>query len=194
MKRTVLLCWTAITAFSFFVVVPHAFASNYTISAIPNASNSHGTHVISGDGKKIFFASVSDPVGQNADGNMEVFAYDVEAQTTYQITQTQTSYSGWWNHSGIQSNFYGTRLVFRSVFALHTDSSEMSQYDIFQADITWTATGPNTAFQRLTTTDERLAMALSGNGQRLFFASRNKLTGEDNYQELHSLDSCYHQQ
>ena len=161
-----------------------AFADQAVISPVANVPHSHNSHMLTGDGKRVFFASLGDPVGQNPDGNMEVFVYEIDSGQIFQITDTQTQHPGWWNHNTIRTNFDGSRIVFRSTFALDTDKSYLNQYDIFVADLTYTASGPTAVFRRVTQTDERLAMALTGDGTQLFFASRHNLTGENPEEDI----------
>lgn len=160
----------------------HGISSDFTITPVPsNLHHSHLTHALSGDGKHVFFASLGNPVGRNEDGNMEVFLYEVDSGNTYQITETQTLYNGWWNHNTICTNFDGTRIAFRSTFALDTNKVYINQYDVFIANITYTSGEPSVTFQRITTTDERLTMTLSGNGSILYLASRHNLANENPY-------------
>ncbi|MBL8279384.1 MAG: PD40 domain-containing protein [Pelomonas sp.] len=54
---------------------------------------------LSGDGTRIVFSSTQDITGHNADGNTEVFVYDLLAGSFLQLTDTLGAYSG----SGVMS-------------------------------------------------------------------------------------------
>src|SRR5262245_48233768 len=63
--------------------------SSQTLEIIPGlAGGIIRTHQVSGDGRKVVFASAGNPTGQNADGNVEIFIYDVATKQTFQLTRT----------------------------------------------------------------------------------------------------------
>ena len=72
---------------------PEAFLLDSQTLAITQLTNSTAVQQtypdsINSDGSRITFESQSDPVGQNADGGLELFVYDVAASKVLQVTNT----------------------------------------------------------------------------------------------------------
>lgn len=63
-------------------------ASGTTTVLSPAGSGFNQRPVLSADGDSLAFVSTFDPLGLNADGNSELFRYDVLTQTLAQVTQT----------------------------------------------------------------------------------------------------------
>jgi Tol biopolymer transport system component len=56
-------------------------------------ANSNSQVSLSADGTRIAFASTADPLGTNADGNQEVFVYDLPSDVLTQVTNTSGDFS-----------------------------------------------------------------------------------------------------
>ena len=71
------------------------FLYDVATASLRQLTNTTGGNVrnssISGDGRRIAFSTVSDPLGLNGDGNEEVFYYDLDGGLLTQATQTSGS-------------------------------------------------------------------------------------------------------
>lgn len=73
---------------------PDARALDVVATFLESDSGATVNHAISGDGRRIVYASASDPVGGNADGNDELFLWD-QSLGVSQITDTTGSSIYW---------------------------------------------------------------------------------------------------
>jgi Tol biopolymer transport system component len=136
------------------------------------------THSLSGNGQRLIFTSTVNHTGQNADGNLELFVYT--GGQIHQLTQT-ASQPNFMDNRDAQTNYDGTRVVFRSRFALHSNGAQLTGRDLFLARITYGGAGaaPAVTFQRLTTSSEQGPFALSGNGGAVILATTSSLGGSN---------------
>ena len=80
---------------------------------VTNNSEQEGEVTISGDGSKVAFASTDDITGENPEGQLEIFLYDVATSAFTQLTESGTL--GLFNgFSNVQLSADGTRLIFES--------------------------------------------------------------------------------
>lgn len=118
-------------------------------------------------GSRIAFASSSDPLGSNADGNQEIFVYDLTTSTLAQITNTSDGS----NRSPSISDA-GNRIAFAS------DSSTLGTNPDGNQEIYLYDTTTSTLTQVTNTTGISSSNpSISGNGSRIAFQSDGDLTG-----------------
>lgn len=96
-----------------------------------NTNFANGFPDISDDGTKVVFQSLHDHIiGNNTDGNFEIFLYDTSTSTMTQITDTTGGSTG-----NPTTNADGTRIAFRSDRNLTGDNPGLST-QIFLYDLT----------------------------------------------------------
>lgn len=95
----------------------------------PNGSGFNQRPAFSADGSSLAFVSAFDPLGLNADGNTELFRYDIGTQTLQQITQTAGGTAGSATLSGD-----GTRIAFSSSADL-TGANADGNTEVFVYDL-----------------------------------------------------------
>lgn len=97
-------------AYSKLAVPARTYIYDFTLPGLSTVSlNSIGNPAISGDGSVVFFQSNADLVGNNGDGNEEIYRYDRGSMAYSQITDTT---SGFIDSESLQSQ--GAALFFVS--------------------------------------------------------------------------------
>lgn len=163
--RTYLRWWLgglAIGAIAAGMLLPRPVFAD-TLDVIPGVAGGIRSHYVSGDGTRVVFTSTGDPAGQNADGNRELFAYDVASKQIHQLTHT-TSQPNFSDNSGGLPNQDATRIVFTSRFNLAGGGELLSGRDLFLATVNYATTIPSVTFRRLTTGVGNAYYAYSGDG------------------------------
>jgi Tol biopolymer transport system component len=124
---------------------------------------------MSGDGAWISFESTADLTGDNADGNREVFLFEVASGAFTQVTDTADGSS-----SGAAISQDGTRIAFDSYGDLTGGNADRSR-EIFLYEV---ATG---AFTQVTDTTGAASSdaSINGDGTKVAFSSRADLTGNN---------------
>lgn len=147
-----------------------------TVSQITDSSEgvaefNPSTTSVSADGSRMAFESDRDLVGDNADGNAEIYLFDADPPLLTQVTDTTAPAS---NHSP-STSADGTRLVFSSNADLAgANAGANPEIFLFEA-----GTGD---FAQLTTTPALVvndSPSLSADGARLVFRSSGDLTGDN---------------
>lgn len=137
----------------------------------PPGSGFNQHPVLSADGQSLVFTAAYNPLGQNADGNAEVFRYDIATQTLRQITHTSGADASLASLSGD-----GRRIVFSSSADLtggNADgSTEVFLYDAL-ADSFLQLTDALGAYSG--------AATLSEDGQTVAYISNMNLSGANPY-------------
>jgi Tol biopolymer transport system component len=165
-------------ALSILMVLSGAAGAQVSLVRIPELVGSADTHAVSGNGAKVVFSSPNNPVDANGDGNLEIFIYDVASRQTMQVTRT-ASQPGLMDNTNVRVDHNGSRIAFRSMFALDAGSARLNERDIFIADLDYSSNPPGIQFRRVTATGERGDMALSGNGAVIILVSDHNLAGNN---------------
>lgn len=104
-----------------------------TINVAPQSASFNERPTLSADGRTLAFVSNFDPLGQNADGNRELFSYDILTGTLTQVTHTLGSYLSLGGLSGD-----GSRIAFSTGADLtggNADgNTEVFVYDLLAGD------------------------------------------------------------
>ena len=153
------------------------------IEPVPGHAGLWNDHAISGNGKRVAFSSSGDPTGGNADGNHEIFVYDLEAKRMVQVTDT-VAQPGWYSNTGVSINHSGDRVAFRSGFAVDGAGGDIPGRDRFVADLDFNASIPVTRIRRVTHSNVQGIAKLSANGTYLFFVSDSRVGGLNNAREV----------
>ncbi|MFG6433518.1 TolB family protein [Roseateles sp. LYH14W] len=104
-------------------------ASGTTTIVSPAGSGFNQGAALSADGNSLAFVSTFDPLGLNADGNSELFRYDVLTQTLAQVTQTSAG-----NAQAASVSGDGSRIAFGSSADL-TGGNADGNTEIFVYDL-----------------------------------------------------------
>jgi len=163
--RTYLRWWLgsfAIGAIATSLLLPRPALAG-TLDVIPGVEGGIRSHYVSGNGTRVVFSSTGDPAGQNADGNRELFVYDVASKQIHQLTNT-TSQPNFSDNTGALPNQDATRIVFSSRFNLAGGGELLSGRDLFLATVNYATTTPSVTFRRLTTDVGNAYYAYSGDG------------------------------
>jgi hypothetical protein len=125
---------------------------------------------ISGDGTVVVYETDRNPLGQNADGNIELIRYDASGPTSTQITNTTVD-SGSFEASVDRD---GNRVAFETS-STHGSLNPETNSEIFL----WSETG--TAIRQITDTpvSESYEPSISADGNRVAFASQANLVGRN---------------
>lgn len=147
------------------------FDTTTSTTTFVNAAGSGFNQVpaISADGRRIAYSSNANPVGSNADGNDEIFLYDVPSATTIQLTSTAAGS----NHNASISGD-GTRIAFSSTADI-TGGNADHNTEIFVYDLL------SDAFSQITdsTVGFNDTPSISADGLTLAFISSSHLIGND---------------
>lgn len=154
-----------------------------TLDVIPGVAGGIRTHYVSGDGTRVLFTSTGDPVGQNADGNSELFVYDVASKQIHQLTHT-TSQPNFYDNSGGLPNQDATRIVFASRFNLAGGGELLLGRDLFLATVNYATTVPSVTFRRLTTGVGNAYYAYSGDGHMVGLISNFNPVGRNALRDM----------
>jgi len=150
---------------------------------------------LNGDGSRLAFVAAFDPGGQNADGNFELFLYQVAGDGLTQITRSAggdlpfESGSRWPANSQQSINTSGTRLAFISnrdytgenaggdyeVFLYDTDLQSFRQLTFGQGGDLISRSGEVVTYF----SPALAAPAIDGSGNRVVFSSRYDLGGSN---------------
>jgi Tol biopolymer transport system component len=123
----------------------------------------------SGDGTRIAFSFAADLTGENPDGNVELFVFDLPTGSVTQATHTSAGFSSF---PAISND--GNQIAFESTADM-TGGNPDGNSEIFFID---TRTGSVTQVTR-TTGAFNAGASLSGDGTRLAFFSNGNLIGEN---------------
>ena len=155
--------------------------SSGIFTQITSSSSSSWDPVISSAGNRIVFYSNADLTGGNADGNFEIFLYDIAGVAFSQITSTNGSYN-----TNPNINRDGTRVVFESDADL-TGGNGDTNSELFLYDV------PGASFTQITvsTTEGNYDPVLDGDGTGVLFYSDGNYTGDnaDGNNELFMFDT-----
>jgi uncharacterized repeat protein (TIGR01451 family) len=139
---------------------------------------------ISADGRHIAFWSTGDlapgPGGNNADGSIEIFVYDVESAQVTQVTDSPGSILGGFNLAP-SINADGTRIAFYSDRNLAADNKD-GNFEIFMYDAG--VNPPRIVQVTRTTRGVNISPDISGGGQHIAFASDQDLDNKDGNLEI----------
>ena len=137
-----------------------------TITQITSTTASNGSPSISGDGTRVAFRSSANLTGGNADGNTEIFLYEIASAAFTQVTNTTRGFT-----FGASLNGDGNRAALDFSADLtggNTDlSAEIFMYDTAAATLTQISN--STGFSR--------SPSISADGTRIAFRSLGNLTG-----------------
>ncbi|MBP1686033.1 MAG: Cna domain protein, partial [Deltaproteobacteria bacterium] len=145
------------------------------------------------DGSRVAFVAPTDPLGKNADGNFELFLYQVPGEGFSQITQStggdlQLQSAGRWPaNSQMSINSSGTRLAFISnrdytgenaagdfeVFLYDTELQRFMQLSFGKGGDVITRSGDEVTYF----SPAIASPSIDGSGDRVVFASRYNLLG-----------------
>lgn len=128
-----------------------------------------GPYAVNADGTRVAFVSDSDPTGQNADGNDEIFLLDTTTGAVTQITRTTGD-----GNVTVSLDDAGTRIAFSSDHD-HTGQNPDGNIELFLFD---TTTGTFAQITR-TSTGHNYFPSFNGDGTRIAFNSGSDLTGEN---------------
>jgi cysteine-rich repeat protein len=141
------------------------------------------------NGRRVFVQSTANLTGNNADGNSEIFVYDVRMNQWAQVTNTTAPIQNL-----RPSTRTGRRLVFDSNADLHNDSSvpPRSNADGNKEIFLARRVGSSFRFRQLTDTVapvENRAASTDRNGKFVVFSSNGNFTGQnaDGNREIFSL-------
>ncbi|RZL39973.1 MAG: hypothetical protein EOP35_02255 [Rubrivivax sp.] len=147
--------------------------SDTTTIVSPAGGGYNQNPVLSADGNSIAFVSSFDPLGQNGDGNAELFRYDVPTQTLIQVTHTGGASASL--SASISGD--GSRIAFSSSADL-TGGNADGNYEVFVYDL---LAG---SFQQLTDTLGGVFSGdaqLSEDGLTLAYVSNMNINGGNPY-------------
>ncbi|MBI3346557.1 MAG: PD40 domain-containing protein [Burkholderiales bacterium] len=105
------------------------FETGITTVISPTGSGFNQRPAISADGNSVAFVSSFNPLGQNADGNAELFRYDIASHSLLQLTHTTGGTA-----SGPSISGNGSRIVFSSTADL-TGGNADGNFEAFVYDL-----------------------------------------------------------
>lgn len=148
----------------------HDASSDTTTQITDTSGTTNVSPAISADGSKIAFLSFADLTGGNADGNLELFVFDVGSSSFTQITATT---GGNVNGLALGISDDGNRIAF-SANSDPTGGNAEGNDELFLYDA---LTATITQITSLGVSGNSLVGDISGDGSRIVFSSNGDLTG-----------------